>query len=353
MFDPKTAVVELQSRLGRAGSIQAWDPWDSRRSVDDAKWWVSRIARLSHGLGEAEDYVAHFDRVVNQMKHESVLEFVPDFPDGGEEMHLPGQSFRRRRSDGFQFYDRQTSEEGSANFPASAFLVEAPIFVARQWMRHRSFAYLEMSRRYTKGSRVAWEFYGSGDSLPRWSDLSVVEDPVPGEEYDYFPGHVDKFHQACEAEYQRRLDAGWPNEIARGCMPVEAMTKFWTCGFDRDWEAFLKLRDDAHAQPEIRSFASWIAGYLKAKCEIAEGGRKVSLLDEAEKLAYGDDIRARVAAGTADTRAQVAWDAVKGAAPGALPRLTAAAWTLEAKCAKTPRAVETCRKAAATWRIRA
>lgn len=37
-------------------------------------------------------------------------------------------------------------------------------------------------------------------------------------------------------------------------MPVETMTKFWVAGFDRDWEAFLKLRDDAHAQPEIRAY---------------------------------------------------------------------------------------------------
>jgi thymidylate synthase ThyX len=52
-------------------------------------------------------------------------------------------------------------------------------------------------------------------------------------------------------------------------MPVEAMTKFWAAGFDRDWEAFLKLRDDAHAQPEIQVFAGFIRGYLKAKKEIA------------------------------------------------------------------------------------
>jgi flavin-dependent thymidylate synthase len=264
MFEPETTVCELQSRLGRVGSIQAWGPWKSRRSVEDAKWWVSKIARLSHGLGEAEDFETHFDRVVNQMKHESVLEFVPGLPPGGDDgTHLPGQSLRRFMGQ-LSLCDDQTTKEGSANFPASAFLVEAPIFVARQWMRHRSFAYLEMSRRYTKGSRVAWEFYGDS-----WD---CIDEPVGSLQPDgrFIPRETEEwtFWDACKAEYQRRLDAGWPNEIARGCMPVESMTRFWCAGFDRDWEAFLKLRDDAHAQPEIRVFAQWISGHLKAKKEI-------------------------------------------------------------------------------------
>ena len=273
MIEPKTAVVELQSRLGRVGSIVAYDPWDSRKSVLHAKCWVSKIARLSHGLGEAEDYVAHFDRVVNQLKHESVLEFVP-WSDCSE-LALPYASLRHRfpindpNSPNFwrHYFAEAVSERGTRLRAASAFLVEAPIFVARQWMRHRSFAYLEMSRRYTKGSRVAWEFYGQAPDFISDPDTDPTNIPM-----GFTPaGETEENHfwKACETEYLRRLNAGWPNEIARGCMPVETMTKFWTCGFDRDWEAFLKLRDDAHAQSEIQVFASWVSGYLKAKKEIA------------------------------------------------------------------------------------
>jgi flavin-dependent thymidylate synthase len=286
MFEPETTVCELQSRLGRVGSIQAWDPWKSRRSVEDAKWWVSKIARLSHGLGEAEDFMAHFDRVVNQLKHESVMEFVP-WTDPSF-LSLPYASLRHRlpindpESPNFwlPYFAESVEERGAWLSPASAFLVEAPIFVARQWMRHRSFAYLEMSRRYTKGSRVAWEFYGAGHDYlvnqPIGQDESVEVTLTSGALVKLEKGgrvsviySTDSFHRAAEDEYERRLSVGWPNEIARGCMPVEAMTKFWAAGFDRDWEAFLKLRDDAHAQPEIQVFAGFIRGYLKAKKEIA------------------------------------------------------------------------------------
>jgi thymidylate synthase ThyX len=121
-----------------------------------------------------------------------------------------------------------------------------------------------MSRRYTKVSKVEWEFYGDS-----WD---CIDEPVGSLQPDgrFIPRETEEwtFWDACKAEYQRRLDAGWPNEIARGCMPVESMTRFWCAGFDRDWEAFLKLRDDAHAQPEIRVFAQWISGHLKAKKEI-------------------------------------------------------------------------------------
>jgi thymidylate synthase ThyX len=113
---------------------------------------------------------------------------------------------------------------------------------------------------------VAWEFYGQAPDFISDPDTDPTNIPM-----GFTPaGETEEgtFWDACKAEYQRRLDAGWPNEIARGCMPVESMTRFWCAGFDRDWEAFLKLRDDAHAQPEIRVFAQWISGHLKAKKEI-------------------------------------------------------------------------------------
>lgn len=242
MIDPKTPVVELSSRLGRVGSIQAWDPWESRKSERHAKWWVSKIARLSHGLGEAEDFEAHFDRVVHKMHHVSVLEFVPflgvkvDGPLDTRE-HLPAQSAR-----GFdvEFLDPSMRHAEAMGVPASAFLVEAPIFVARQWMRHRSFAYLEMSRRYVKGSRVPLEFYGDDTYRRHLHDLAVDT-------------------------YERLIATGEPPELARSVLPVGLTTKFWVAGFDRDWRGFLALRNEPHAQPEIRAFASWISDYLDTK----------------------------------------------------------------------------------------
>lgn len=253
MIEPETEVVQLQSRLGRVGSIQAWNPWRSRKSVAHAKWWVSKVASLSYGNGAAKNPEALFQSIVDK-GHHAVLEFVP-WTDIGCTA-LPHASLRHRLhlSDTAEvwaaYFSECQMERGMKLSAATAFLVECPLYVRSQWMRHRSFAYLEMSRRYTKGSKVAWEYYGQGDG------------PI-----------VDRaFWEACETEYQRRLDAGWPNEIARGCMSMESMTKFWVAGFDRDYGAFLKLRNDAHAQPEIRVFAQWIQTYLDQKSASLNAG---------------------------------------------------------------------------------
>ena len=246
MFEAETEVVQLESRLGRVGSIQAYDPWEARKSRKHAEWWVAKVASLSYGNEAAKNPKALFKSIVER-GHLSCLEFVPVQGEFGG--HLPEQSLRSYTEllgiPGA--WGEGAMEERHNDLEASAVLVECPLYTRSQWMRHRSFSYLEMSSRYTKGSKVEWSYYR------------------PGVENDNFDASAQEFHEACEAEYQRRLDAGWPNEIARGCMPMEAMTKFWVAGFDRDWEAFLKLRNDAHAQPEIRVFAQWIEKYLEGK----------------------------------------------------------------------------------------
>jgi flavin-dependent thymidylate synthase len=250
------------------GSIQAWNPWESRKSVAHAKWWVSKVASLSYGNEEAKNPDKLFQSIVDR-GHLSCLEFVPRNVVGadGELLALPASSLRAfPESMESGTWNPEIAAACSRRYPASAFLVECPLYARSQWMRHRSFAYLEMSRRYTKGSRVAWEFYGQAPDFISDPDTDPTNIPM-----GFTPaGETEENHfwKACETEYLRRLNAGWPNEIARGCMPVETMTKFWTCGFDRDWEAFLKLRDDAHAQSEIQVFASWIRRHLKAKKEI-------------------------------------------------------------------------------------
>ena len=266
MIEPKTETVELFSRLGKVGSIQAFDPWDSRKSVAHAKAWVARVASLSYGNQEAANPEKLFQSIVDR-GHLSCLEFVPVLMEGELSCgaSLPANSLRQLPGlmhhegvwgEGAMVRERETD-------PASAFLVSCPLYVRSQWMRHRSFSYLEMSRRYTKGSKVAWEFYGEVLEDQVWGNGPGVRWMHDGN--DRSVSDYGGFWNVCETEYQRRLDAGWPNEIARGCMPMEAMTSFWCAGFDRDWRGFIRLRSDAHAQPEIRVYSDWIRDYLDQK----------------------------------------------------------------------------------------
>lgn len=196
---------------------------------------VAQIASLSYGNEAAKNPQQLFDRIIS-LGHLSCLEFVP-FPYLCEgKPCLPSHSLRESPS--FSTEDYQFGDDNGENeYLATGFLVEAPIFVARQWMRHRSFSYLEMSRRYVKDSKVPVEFYG--DEKLYINELAV-------DTYDLL------------------ITSGEPPELARRVLPVGMMTKFYVGGFNRDWKKFCDLRSDPHAQAEIRVFSDYIKGVIDA-----------------------------------------------------------------------------------------
>lgn len=238
MFEPLTKTVSLESRLGYVGSIQAWDPWEARKSQEKARWWVAKVASLSYGNDDAKNHDKLFERIV-RLGHLSCLEFVPAPYNG---YSLPLASARTYTDiDGTMgmYFNDDISLDKEGN-EATAFLVECPIFVARQWMRHRSFSYLEMSRRYTSGFKVPWTFYGENQDTAFANEI-------------------------CCSAYEDMIEKNVPAELARRVIPVSAFTKFWVAGYDRDWIKFIKLRSDEHAQPEIRAFSEAVKEMIRGK----------------------------------------------------------------------------------------
>lgn len=142
------------------------------------------------------------------------------------------------------------------------FHIKCPIFVARQWMRHRIASYNEISARYTE---VKDEFY-----LPkafRIQDLtnrqgSVVSDKLDNKALsEIYEEAIEHSYQA----YQKLLKAGVAREMARGILPVAQYTQFyWTVNL-RSLLNFISLRADSHAQYEIRVYANAIKEIVKQK----------------------------------------------------------------------------------------
>ena len=233
------APVQLESRLGRVGSVHSFDLWQFRESREAMIEGVAQIASLSYGNDAAKNPQQLFDRIIS-LGHLSCLEFVPVVIDPC--YSLPHSS--ARRYDGLTpISNSRIAMEGSQKTPATGFLVECPVFVARQWMRHRSFSYLEMSRRYVKDSKVPVKFYGEDRA-----------DSVERRIYSYVRDYINEI----------AIDNNEPAELARRVIPVGMMTKFYVGGYDSDWHKFVALRADAHAQPEIRVFAEHIKGVINA-----------------------------------------------------------------------------------------
>lgn len=132
------------------------------------------------------------------------------------------------------------------------FHVKCPIFVARQWMRHRIASYNELSGRYTE---LHDEFY------------------LPDFEKRIDKGQSEKarqiFEQAYEVSYQcykQLLEVGFQREIARLVLPLATYTQFiWTVN-GRSLMNFLSLRADSHAQWEMQQFAIAVARIFKQLC---------------------------------------------------------------------------------------
>jgi len=120
-------------------------------------------------------------------------------------------------------------------FGGATFYVKTPIFVARQWMRHRHFSYLERSGRYTKFTE---------ESIPQ--DI----DPTMREELKN------------QLEIYAQLLENHKKEDARAVLGTGFLTEFYVSGNLRAWANFLKLRLTEHAQKEIRVEAEAILHIL-------------------------------------------------------------------------------------------
>jgi thymidylate synthase (FAD) len=149
------------------------------------------------------------------------------------------------------------------------FLVRLPIFVARQWIRHRMASVNEYSARY---SIVPDEFeippaeevrhqssrnrQGRGDALP----ADVVE---------RFRTDLERISKDAYSAYTRSLEAGVARETARLLLPVAYYTQwYWKADL---WNLFhfLSLRLDPHAQEEIRLYAAEMAKLTRLVAPVA------------------------------------------------------------------------------------
>ncbi|OGS06562.1 MAG: FAD-dependent thymidylate synthase [Elusimicrobia bacterium RIFOXYA12_FULL_51_18] len=142
------------------------------------------------------------------------------------------------------------------------FHVKLPIFVARQWMRHRMASYNEISARYTE---VLEEFYIPAefrvqDKINRQgSAKSGALDTVR------LLAIYQKSLESSYAAYRGLLEAGVAREMARMILPVAQYTQFhWTVNA-RSLMNFLSLRMDSHAQAEIQAYANAIAKIFKSR----------------------------------------------------------------------------------------
>lgn len=134
------------------------------------------------------------------------------------------------------------------------FEVKAPIFVFRQWHRHRMWSYNEVSARYTELDEGY--YVPAVDHVTTQSgDNKQMRTDVQHERAAELRGLIDDSCAFANARYKQLIQAGCPRELARSVLPVAAYSRMFATVNLHNLMHFLRLRMHSHAQYEIRVYA--------------------------------------------------------------------------------------------------
>lgn len=145
--------------------------------------------------------------------------------------------------------------------------VQAPIFVVREWQRHRTQSYNEMSARYAPLPDVNYvpsveRLMRNAGGTNKQAGTVAGSRPLIENVAEMFVGDLQELYTECERLYARALEFGVPKELARIIMPVGRYTRMRASANLRNWFAFLRLRQSPAAQFEIREYAGAVACFI-------------------------------------------------------------------------------------------
>ncbi len=134
------------------------------------------------------------------------------------------------------------------------FEVKAPIFVLRQWYRHRTWSYNELSARYRE---LPEEFYVPDPKVigVQSKNNKQARDLSAGEQDMLVPSMIDHACRCAFETYRTLLAQGVPRELARSVLPVATYSHMFATVNLLNLFRFMTLRDHEHAQYEIQVYA--------------------------------------------------------------------------------------------------
>ncbi len=210
------------------------------------------IRVLDHGFVRLDDAMATDLSVVNAAR--------VSFARRKEEMDESDEGLIR-----FLMRDRHGTPFEHNSF---RFHIRTPLFVAREWFRHRIGSFNEFSMRY---ARATDEFY-----IPEPEDVrsqvgkpgSYSFEPVSDELAETAREELRAVYEAAYAAYERLVEAGVARELARAAIPVGAYTEFYWTVNARALMNFVSLRAADTAQREIRRYADACELFLAEKMPV-------------------------------------------------------------------------------------
>jgi thymidylate synthase (FAD) len=178
-------------------------------------------------------------------------------------VEVPNHTLYVRRN-GYAVWSGNTPFEHNA----FRFHIRCPLFVAREWFRHRVGSFNEFSMRYAKATD---EFY-----VPEAEDVrsqvgkpgAYSFEPVDPELAETTREELRSVYEHAYATYERLVEQGVARELARAVIPVGAYTEFYWTLNARSLMNFISLRAAETAQREIRRYADACERFLADKMPV-------------------------------------------------------------------------------------
>jgi thymidylate synthase (FAD) len=151
---------------------------------------------------------------------------------------------------------------------AFRFHIRCPIFVAREWFRHRIGSFNEFSMRYAKATD---DFYvpEPGDVRSQVGKPGAYSfEPVDPELAEEAREELKAVYEEAYAAYARLVEKGVARELARSVIPVGAYTQFYWTVNARALMNFVSLRNAEFAQLEIRRYAEAVEAFFAQRMPV-------------------------------------------------------------------------------------
>ncbi len=198
---------------------------------------TKEINVLNHGSVKLVEHMGSDLSIVRSAR----VSYDADWREGGDDAKLIDYLVKNRHTSPFE----------SVVF---TFEVKAPIFVFRQWHRHRTWSFNEVSARY---SELPEEFY-----IPEVSQITTqsksnkqMRTDVEHPRAQDIQNIVSRQCAFAFQSYHQLIEIGCPRELARGVLPVNTFSRMFATVDLHNLAHFLKLRLHEHAQYEIRVYA--------------------------------------------------------------------------------------------------
>jgi thymidylate synthase (FAD) len=211
----------------------------------------TRISLYEDGIGEVSliDWLGDDLRACNAAR----VSFLNDL-DGLDDGEITEKD---QRLLSFMLREKHTSP---FEHSVITFRIKVPMFVKNQIIRHRTFSFNEVSRRYT--AKEIEFFVPSELREQSQKNLQCSTEETVSEDLE-LSSKINAIHTQSLAVFNELLEKGVCREQARMVLPQSLYTTFWMTGSLHNWMHFLRLRTSPHSQKETQETARGIETLLR------------------------------------------------------------------------------------------